>query len=102
MRVNSNTPWTLRAEAHSVTRQVQPMAVRKSINLNELAPTIEAAVHAAIDGPGFVPTPKSADPGRQMENLDIFVFTLSDEEMVALGSLDRPDPQMLDADSFGH
>jgi 2,5-diketo-D-gluconate reductase A len=37
-----------------------------------------------------------------MENLDIFGFTLSDEEMVALGSLDRPDPQMLDADSFGH
>ena len=102
MSVNSNTPWTLRAEAHSVTRQVQPIAVRKSINLNELAPTIEAAVHAEINGPGFVPTPKSADPGRQMENLDNFVFTLSDEEMVALGSLDRPDPQTLDADSFGH
>ena len=96
MRVNSNTPWTLRAEAHSVTRQVQPMAERKSINLNELAPTIEAAVHAATDGPGFVPTPKSADPGRQMQNLDIFVF------MVARGSLDRPDPHMLDADRFGH
>jgi 2,5-diketo-D-gluconate reductase A len=51
---------------------------------------------------GFVPTPKSADPGRQMENLDSFGFTLSDEEMVALGLLDRPDPEMLDADSFGH
>ena len=51
---------------------------------------------------GFVPNPKSADPGRQTENLDSFGFTLSDQEMVALGSLDRPDPEMLDADSFGH
>jgi 2,5-diketo-D-gluconate reductase A len=37
-----------------------------------------------------------------MENLNSFGFTLSDKEMVALGSLDRPDPEMLDADSFGH
>ena len=101
MRVNSNTPWTLRAGPLGDTAGAADGSA-KSINLNELAPTIEAAVHAAIDGPGFVPTPKSADPGRQMENLDIFVFTLPDEEMVALGSLDRPDLQMLDADSFGH
>ena len=41
---------------------------------------------AALAHPaGLVPTPKSADPGRQMENLDSFGFTLSDEEMVALG-----------------
>ena len=51
---------------------------------------------------GFVPTPKSADPGRQAENLDSFDFTLSEDEMTALGSLDRPDPEMFDADSFGH
>ncbi|MDA4107085.1 aldo/keto reductase [Mycolicibacterium holsaticum] len=51
---------------------------------------------------GFVPTPKSADPGRQRENLDVFDFTLTDDDMAVLGSLDRPDPEMLDADSFGH
>ena len=51
---------------------------------------------------GFVPTPKSADLGRQNENLDIFDFTLSDAEINALSALDRPDPEMLDADSFGH
>ncbi|MGV0715253.1 aldo/keto reductase [Mycolicibacterium sp. XJ662] len=51
---------------------------------------------------GFVPTPKSADPDRQRENLDVFDFTLSDDDMAALGSLDRPDPEMLDADTFGH
>lgn len=51
---------------------------------------------------GLVPMPKSADPGRQRENLGVFDFTLSDDEMAALGSLDRPDPEMLDADTFGH
>lgn len=51
---------------------------------------------------GFIPTPKSADPVRQAQNLDIFDFTLSDVEMAALNGLDRPDPKMFDADSFGH
>ena len=51
---------------------------------------------------GFVATPKSADPLRQAQNLDIFVFTLSADEMAVLGTLDRPDPDMLDADVFGH
>ncbi|PFG41217.1 diketogulonate reductase-like aldo/keto reductase [Georgenia soli] len=36
---------------------------------------------------GVVPLPKSADPLRQRENLDIAGFTLSDEEMARLGSL---------------
>jgi 2,5-diketo-D-gluconate reductase A len=51
---------------------------------------------------GVVPAPKSADPTRQAENLDVFDFELSEAEMQALGGLDRPDPDMLDADSFGH
>ncbi|MAM61622.1 aldo/keto reductase [Maritimibacter sp. UBA3975] len=51
---------------------------------------------------GHVPAPKSADPTRQAENLDVFGFDLTDTEMQALGALDRPDPNMLDADSFGH
>ena len=51
---------------------------------------------------GFVATPKSADPLRQAQNLDIFGFTLSTDEMAVLGTLDRPDPDMLDADVFGH
>jgi len=51
---------------------------------------------------GCVATPKSADPLRQAQNLDIFGFTLSADEMAVLGTLDRPDPDMLDADVFGH
>jgi len=51
---------------------------------------------------GYVPAPKSADPVRQAQNLDVFDFALSDEEMRLLDGLDRPDPQMFDADHFGH
>ncbi|MFU2489201.1 aldo/keto reductase [Thauera sp. WH-1] len=51
---------------------------------------------------GFVATPKSSNPTRMAQNLAIFDFALSDAEMAALGSLDRPDPEMFDADSFGH
>lgn len=51
---------------------------------------------------GIIATPKSANPLRLAQNLDIFGFTLSPAEMGALDTLDRPDPAMLDADSFGH
>ncbi|MEI7293385.1 aldo/keto reductase [Paraburkholderia tropica] len=51
---------------------------------------------------GFVPVPKSADPERQAQNLDIFDFRLSDEEMTAVSALKRDESDMLDADVFGH
>ena len=51
---------------------------------------------------GFVPVPKSSDPLRQAQNLDIFDFALSAADMASLDALDRPDPGMFDADSFGH
>jgi 2,5-diketo-D-gluconate reductase A len=51
---------------------------------------------------GYVPVPKSADPQRLAENLDVFGFALSMADMAILNSLDRPDPGMFDADHFGH
>lgn len=51
---------------------------------------------------GYVPVPKSSDAGRQAANLAIFDFSLSKAEMAALDALDRPDPEMLDSDAFGH
>ena len=51
---------------------------------------------------GIITTPKSANPLRLAQNLDIFGFSLNPAEMRALDTLDRPDPDMLDADSFGH
>ncbi|AYD03853.1 aldo/keto reductase [Neorhizobium sp. NCHU2750] len=51
---------------------------------------------------GHVATPKSSDPKRQAENLDIFDFHLSADELASLNSLDRPQDEITDADVFGH
>lgn len=51
---------------------------------------------------GFVTCPKSSDPVRQAQNLAIFDFELGKGDMQALDALDRPDPEMFDADQFGH
>ena len=51
---------------------------------------------------GYVPAPKSSDPTRQAQNLNVFDFELSADEMAALNALNRPNPKMMDADVFGH
>jgi 2,5-diketo-D-gluconate reductase A len=38
---------------------------------------------------GAVPIPKSADPARQRANIDLFGFTLTDEEMATLSGMER-------------
>ena len=51
---------------------------------------------------GYVPVPKSSNPERLAQNLDVFDFELTAEELAAISALDRPDPEMLDSDVFGH
>jgi 2,5-diketo-D-gluconate reductase A len=51
---------------------------------------------------GYVPTPKSANPDRQKENLDVFGFSLTADEIQALNGLNKPDMTMRDSDVFGH
>jgi len=40
---------------------------------------------------GTIPIPKSASPERQLENISIFDFSLSDQEMASIATLSRPD-----------
>jgi diketogulonate reductase-like aldo/keto reductase len=47
---------------------------------------------------GVVPLPKSADPGRQRENLAAAEVTLSPEEIEAITALGRPDGRLKDQD----
>lgn len=47
---------------------------------------------------GTIPLPKSAHPGRQQENLDIFDFTLSDDDVAAIVALGRPDGRLANQD----
>lgn len=51
---------------------------------------------------GNVPIPKSATPARQVANLDVFGFTLTDAEMAAIGALDRPDGRLFGGDPATH
>ncbi|HWS35742.1 MAG TPA: aldo/keto reductase [Actinoplanes sp.] len=51
---------------------------------------------------GLLPIPKSADPKRLRENLDVFDFTLTDAQVAALNALDRGESAVVDSDEFGH
>ena len=41
-----------------------------------------------------MPIPKSADPGRQRENLSLFDFELTPEDMQAIATLARPNGRL--------
>ncbi len=47
---------------------------------------------------GIVAIPKSGNPGRQRENLDVFGFELTEEEMSALAAMDRGEDAATDSD----
>lgn len=47
---------------------------------------------------GVLAIPKSANPDRQIQNLELFDFSLNDEEMAIIDRLDRPDGRTNDQD----
>jgi 2,5-diketo-D-gluconate reductase A len=51
---------------------------------------------------GLVAIPKSANPGRIAENIEVFDFELSNEEMTSITGLNRGDADLTDSDEFGH
>jgi 2,5-diketo-D-gluconate reductase A len=51
---------------------------------------------------GCVAIPRSANPGRMAENLDIFDFELTAAEMDRISALDRGDSEIADSDQVGH
>ena len=51
---------------------------------------------------GCVPIPKSATPERQRQNLDVFGFELTDEEVAAITALGRPDGRLFGGDPDTH
>ena len=51
---------------------------------------------------GSLPIPKSGTPERQRQNLDVFGFELSDDEMAAIATLDRPDGRLFGGDPDTH
>jgi 2,5-diketo-D-gluconate reductase A len=51
---------------------------------------------------GLVAIPKSANPARIAENIAVFDFDLSNEEMTSITGLNRGDADLTDSDEFGH
>lgn len=51
---------------------------------------------------GVVPIPKSADPGRQRQNLDVMGFSLDADEVAAISSLSTPDGRLFGGDPTVH
>jgi len=51
---------------------------------------------------GSIPIPKSATPSRQVENLAVFDFSLTDDEVAAITALGRPDGRLFGGDPNTH
>jgi len=51
---------------------------------------------------GLATIPKSSDPVRLRQNLDIFDFSLSADEVAGISALDQGDAAGADSDAFGH
>ncbi|MCW2809913.1 MAG: 2,5-diketo-D-gluconate reductase [Friedmanniella sp.] len=51
---------------------------------------------------GLVAIPRSSHPGRIRENLSIFSFELSADDVAQLSALDRGEAEVVDSDTFGH
>ncbi|WP_214465357.1 aldo/keto reductase [Microbacterium flavescens] len=81
IRTESWSPLARRSEL--LTEQLlQELAV-----VYEVTPTqIVLRWHVQL---GTTPIPKSADPDRQRENADVFDFTLTDDQVEAIASLER-------------
>ena len=92
------------------TEAWSPMGKRRA-PLEESAVTSAATTYDVSPGQvilrwhvqlGSLPIPKSADPGRQAENLDVFGFELTDDEMAAIGALAEDDGRLFGGDPDTH
>lgn len=51
---------------------------------------------------GLVPIPKSTSPAHLAENIGVFSFELTDEDMAQIARLESDDVELADSDVFGH
>ncbi|MCO7126838.1 aldo/keto reductase [Sporolactobacillus shoreicorticis] len=75
---------------------LQDPAIKKIADAHEKSiPQIILRWHVQL---GALPLPKSSSPKRQLENLSLFDFSLSDEEMQTIGKLSHPHGRTFDQD----
>ncbi|NYE38088.1 diketogulonate reductase-like aldo/keto reductase [Nocardioides cavernae] len=92
------------------TEAWSPMGKRRA-PLDEDAVTAPAEAYGVTPGQvilrwhvqlGSLPIPKSGDPARQAQNLDVFGFELTDQEMAAISGLAEPDGRLFGGDPDTH
>ena len=107
----AQVPWRKFAAEHGIAVEGYSPIWRGRDLLDEPVVIEAAKAHEKTPGQvvlrwhvqlGTVPVPKSADARRQAENLEVFDFVLTDDEMAALSALDRGDELATDPASFGH
>lgn len=93
-----------------VTESWSPMGKRQA-PLDEPPIVAAAQAHGVTSGQvilrwhlqlGALPIPKSATPDRQRENIDVFGFELSTDEIAAITALGRPDGRLFGGDPDTH
>jgi 2,5-diketo-D-gluconate reductase A len=97
--------------AHNIVTETWAPLGRGGDLLQEAVITSAAQRHAKTPGQiilrwhvqqGLIPIPKSSNPQRLAENIDVFNFALSGEEMSAISALDRNGIGAVDSDRMGH
>ena len=92
------------------TEAWSPLGKRRA-PLDEDAVTAAATAHGVSPGQvilrwhvqlGSLPIPKSADPARQAQNLDVFGFELTAEQVAAISGLAEPDGRLFGGDPDTH
>jgi 2,5-diketo-D-gluconate reductase A len=120
------TPAVNQVELHPYFPQVETRAVNERLGIRteswsplgkRQAPFAEPAVAGAAEAHGVtpaqvilrwqvqlgaIPIPKSSTPERQRQNLDVFGFELTDDEMAAITGLARRDGRLFGGDPDTH
>ncbi|KQZ88195.1 2,5-diketo-D-gluconic acid reductase [Phycicoccus sp. Root563] len=101
---------SVHAELGILTQAWSPMGKRNA-PFAEPAVADAAAAHGVTPGQvilrwhlqlGSMPLPKSATPQRQLDNLDVFGFELTDDQVAAITALGRPDGRLFGGDPDTH
>ena len=84
-------------QANDVLRE--PVVVQVAERLGRTPAQVVLRWHLEL---GLTAVPKSSDLTRLRQNLDIFDFSLSADEVAAVSALDQGDAAGADSDAFGH
>jgi len=91
------TSWSPLGQGNTLL--AEPVITRLAIKHGKTPGQVVLRWHLDL---GLVAIPKSSDPVRLRENLDVFDFTLDEGDLAAIGTLDQGPGVGVDSDTTGH